>query len=143
MQANGNDKKVLINTAVDTPTALAYDWVHGILYWADSGLRHGKAKIEAVSVASGHRHALFATPDVDSPRVLAVDPRPDQGYLLIIAIDVMQQSTIGADSIGAVGTMAAIFLKVLEQKYSFIQVISGIVYFLMNANICLKSKLTN
>lgn len=89
MQANGNDKKVLISTEVDTPTALAYDWVHGILYWADSGLRHGNAKIEAVSVADGHRHMLFTSPDVDSPRVLVVDPRPDQGYLIIIATGIV------------------------------------------------------
>jgi len=79
MQADGSDRKVVINTAVDTPTALAYDWVHGILYWADSGQRHGKAKIEAVDVGNGHRHVLFSSPDVDSPRVLVVDPRPDQG----------------------------------------------------------------
>ena len=79
MQADGSDREVVINTAVDTPTALAYDWVHGILYWADSGQRHGKAKIEAVHVSSGHRHMLFSSPDVDNPRVLVVDPRPDQG----------------------------------------------------------------
>jgi len=79
MKADGNDKKVLINTDVDTPTALAYDWVHGILYWADSGMRHGNAKIEAFSITSGHRHALLSSPDVDSPRVLVVDPRPRHG----------------------------------------------------------------
>lgn len=79
MQIDGTERKVLINTAVDTPTALAYDWVHGVLYWADSGLRHGNAKIEAVVVSSGHRRMLFSSPDVDSPRVLVVDPRPEQG----------------------------------------------------------------
>jgi len=79
MQSDGSGRKVLISSAVDTPTALAYDWVHGVLYWADSGLRHGNAKIEAVVVGNGHRHALFSAPDVDSPRVLVVDPRPDQG----------------------------------------------------------------
>lgn len=81
MQADGSGKRVLINTAIDTPTALAYDWVHGVLYWADSGLHNRRAKIEAVVVSSGHRHMLFSSPDVDSPRVLAVDPRPGQGYL--------------------------------------------------------------
>ena len=79
MQADGSGRKVLINTAVDTPTALAYDWVHGVLYWTDSGLRHGNAKIEAVHVSSGHRHVLLSSPDVDSPRVIVVDPRTDQG----------------------------------------------------------------
>ena len=79
MQIDGTERKVLVNTAVDTPTALAYDWVHGVLYWADSGLRHGNAKIEAVVVSSGHRCMLFSSPDVDSPRVLVVDPRPEQG----------------------------------------------------------------
>ena len=79
MQADGSDRKVVINTAIDTPTALAYDWVHGILYWADSGLRRGNAKIEAVVVSTGHRHVLFSSPDVDSPRVMVVDPRTDQG----------------------------------------------------------------
>jgi len=79
MRADGTDKEVLINTAVDTPTALAYDWVHGILYWADSGLRHGNARIEAVAISTKHRHTLFSSPDVDNPRVLVVDPRPNQG----------------------------------------------------------------
>jgi len=79
MEVGGTERKVLINTAIDTPTALAYDWLHGVLYWADSGLRHGNAKIEAVVVSSGHRHVLFSSPDVDSPRVLTVDPRPAQG----------------------------------------------------------------
>ena len=76
---DGTGRKVIIDTEVDTPTALAYDWVHGVLYWADSGLRHGNAKIEAVAIDSGHRHVLFSSPDVDSPRVLVVDPRPEQG----------------------------------------------------------------
>jgi len=80
MKADGSDRKVIINTAIDTPTALAYDWVHGVLYWADSGLRHGSAKIEAVVIGSGHRHVLFS--DVDEPRVLVVDPRPRHGYQL-------------------------------------------------------------
>jgi len=79
MKSDGTGSKVLINTAIDTPTALAYDWVHGILYWADSGLQRGNAKIEAVVVASGHRYVLFSSPDVDDPRVLVVDPRPEQG----------------------------------------------------------------
>ena len=79
MQVGGAERKVLINTAIDTPTALAYDWVHGVLYWADSGLRHGNAKIEAFVIGSGHRHVLLTTPHVDSPRVLVVDPRPQQG----------------------------------------------------------------
>jgi len=79
MRTDGADREVLISKAVDTPTALAYDWVHGVLYWADSGLRHGGAKIEAFVIDSGRRYALFTAPDVNSPRVLAVDPRPHQG----------------------------------------------------------------
>ena len=79
MQVGGTEQKELITTAIDTPTALAYDWVHGVLYWADSGPRHGSAKIEALVVDSGHRHVLFTSPDVDSPRTLVVDPRPGQG----------------------------------------------------------------
>jgi len=77
MLTDGNNKKTLIDSAIKTPSALAYDWLHGVLYWADSS--HGNAKIEVVVVSNGHRHVLLTSPDVDNPRVLAVDPRPDHG----------------------------------------------------------------
>ena len=79
MQSDGSDREVLINTAITTPTALAYDWVHGVLYWADSDLSAGNAKIELIVVSNKHRRILLSSPDVVSPRVLVVDPRPDQG----------------------------------------------------------------
>lgn len=79
MKADGTDRKVVISTAIDKPTALAYDWVHGILYWADKGPPHGSAKIEAVVLKTGHRHVLFTAPAVDNPRTMVVDPRTEQG----------------------------------------------------------------
>lgn len=81
MHMDGTQRESLINTAIDTPVDLAYDWIHNNLYWADSGLRHGQPKIEVISLSRRQRHTLFTAPQVVSPRVLVVDPRPNQGYI--------------------------------------------------------------
>lgn len=70
--------EILIDTMKDVPVALAYDWVHNNLYWADAG-RH--AKIEIVTLERKWRTVVLSTPEVDHPKALVVDPRDDQGYL--------------------------------------------------------------
>ena len=68
-----NDKHVLISQGVSTPDGLAFDWVHKNLYWTDTG--HNI--IDVMNVNSKHRATLIQT-DLDEPRALVVDPRPDQ-----------------------------------------------------------------
>lgn len=70
--------EILIDTMKDVPVALAYDWVHNNLYWADAG-RH--VKIEVVTLEHKWRAVIVAPPDVDHPKAMIVDPRSDEGYI--------------------------------------------------------------
>lgn len=60
------------------PTAVAYDWIHDLLYWTEAGTHSISAKIEVLTVSTKWRRTLIAAPDVDSPTTLIVDPRDDQ-----------------------------------------------------------------
>jgi len=66
-------------THIDNPVALAYDWIHHNLYWADAGLRTGRARIEVVTLNNRWRHTLIYDSVVRSPLVMVTDPRPGQG----------------------------------------------------------------
>lgn len=65
--------RVLVQEGVSTPDGLAYDWVHGTLYWTDTG--HNT--ISVINVNTKRTHTLFNT-DMDEPRAIVVDPRSNQ-----------------------------------------------------------------
>lgn len=75
--------EVLIDTLIEVPAALAYDWVHQNLYWADAGPHTRHTKIEVVTLGGEHRWrtVVVSPPEVDKPKFMVVDPRKDQGYL--------------------------------------------------------------
>lgn len=75
-RSNNNISESLIDTMKDVPVAVAYDWVHNNLYWADAG-RH--ARIEIVTLEHKWRTVVLSTPEVDHPKAVVVDPRDDQG----------------------------------------------------------------
>jgi len=79
MNLHSRDRKQLITTPVGNPVAIAYDWVHLNLYWADGGLHSGDARIEVLMLPARWRRTLLNESVVKSPTVMAVDPRPDQG----------------------------------------------------------------
>jgi len=80
IHVNGTQKQSLVTSHIDNPVALAYDWIHRNLYWADVGLHFDRARIEVLALVSGWRHTLFDDSMVRSPAVMVVDPRPEQGY---------------------------------------------------------------
>ena len=80
---NDYQPKPLVTTAIDNPAALAYDWVHGALYWADAGKHTGGARIEVITIPQYHRTTILSSPDVDNPRAMVVDPRQEQGYVVM------------------------------------------------------------
>ncbi|KAI6171894.1 Calcium binding EGF domain-containing protein [Aphelenchoides besseyi] len=61
----------LVGDEVSTPDGLAVDWVHGLLFWTDTGLD----KIFVLDLNSANRHRRAIIKDgLDEPRAIAVDP---------------------------------------------------------------------
>lgn len=71
-----SSSEILIDTMKDVPVALAYDWVHNNLYWADAG-RH--AKIEVVTLEHKWRTVVLNASEVNHPKAMVVDPREVHG----------------------------------------------------------------
>lgn len=59
----------IISKDVSTPDGLAVDWVHGLLFWTDTGLD----KINVLDLTNRKRRVLFDK-NLDEPRAIAVDP---------------------------------------------------------------------
>uniref|UniRef100_A0AC34R6H9 EGF-like domain-containing protein n=1 Tax=Panagrolaimus sp. JU765 TaxID=591449 RepID=A0AC34R6H9_9BILA len=63
------DAVVLIDKNISTPDGLAVDWVHGLLFWTDTGLD----TISVYDLKTNMRKVLFNT-SLEEPRAIAVDP---------------------------------------------------------------------
>lgn len=63
------DSVVLIDKNISTPDGLAVDWVHGLLFWTDTGLD----TISVYDLKTSKRKILFNT-SLEEPRAIAVDP---------------------------------------------------------------------
>lgn len=88
MHLNGSLSESLVTTRIDNPVALAFDWIHQNLYWADVGLHPSRAKIEVLTLYNRWRHTLLDESVVRSPEVVVVDPRADQGYCSLLLVHV-------------------------------------------------------
>jgi len=88
MHLNGSLSESLVTTRIDNPVALAFDWIHQNLYWADVGLHPSRAKIEVLTLYNRWRHTLLDESVVRSPEVMVVDPRADQGYCSLLLVHV-------------------------------------------------------
>jgi len=84
MHLNSSLKESLVTTRIDNPVALAYDWIHHNLYWADAGLHSGRARIEVLMLHNRWRRALLDESVVRNPTVMVVDPRFEQGYWSLV-----------------------------------------------------------
>jgi len=83
---NGSLRESLVTTQIDNPVALAYDWIHYNLYWADVGLHPGRARIEVLTLHNRWHRILLDESAVRSPVVMVVDPRREQGYCSLCVI---------------------------------------------------------
>lgn len=70
---NGNVKstEVIVSEDLRTPDGLAFDWVHGNLYWTDTG----NDRIDVLSVTGTRWRKTLIDTDLDEPRAIIVDPR--------------------------------------------------------------------
>jgi len=78
MQFNGSHRHSLVTALIENPVALAYDWIHRNLYWADTGLHSSHARIEVLTF-NKWRRTLLNESVVKNPMVMVVDPRHEQG----------------------------------------------------------------
>lgn len=64
-----NSIQIVASENVSVPDGLAVDWVHGHLYWTDTGLDH----IEVATLDGSMRRVLIKD-HLDEPRAIALHP---------------------------------------------------------------------
>ena len=76
MSDNGtaHSASVLVESDINTPDGLAVDWVHGNLYWTDTG----RNCIEVLALDNPAWRRRLITEHLDEPRAIVVDPRNHQ-----------------------------------------------------------------
>ena len=70
--------EVLVESEINTPDGLAVDWVHGNLYWTDTG----KNSISVLSLGNPAWRRRLISEHLDEPRAIVVDPRNNQRSVL-------------------------------------------------------------
>jgi hypothetical protein len=68
-ECDDGKNQILIDKNISTPDGLAVDWVHGLLFWTDTGLD----SINVYDLVNNKRRVLFNT-SLEEPRAIAVDP---------------------------------------------------------------------
>uniref|UniRef100_A0A8C7GJR9 Low density lipoprotein receptor a n=1 Tax=Oncorhynchus kisutch TaxID=8019 RepID=A0A8C7GJR9_ONCKI len=75
LAADTAQHKVVIDSDIEAPEGIAFDWVHGNIYWTDS-IRSSIS----VSTANGSRRKTLFQNDLAKPRAIVVDPHSNFVY---------------------------------------------------------------
>ncbi|XP_035603767.1 low-density lipoprotein receptor-like [Oncorhynchus keta] len=75
LAADTAQHKVVIDSDIEAPEGIAFDWVHGNIYWTDS-IRSSIS----VSTANGSRRKTLFRNDLAKPRAIVVDPHSNFMY---------------------------------------------------------------
>lgn len=58
-----------IRWGLESPSGVAVDWIHDLLFWTDSGTK----RVEVATLETRIRHVLVSS-DIDKPRAIVVHP---------------------------------------------------------------------
>ncbi|KAK5914549.1 hypothetical protein CgunFtcFv8_008982 [Champsocephalus gunnari] len=72
---NPDEYSVVIDRDMDAPEGIAFDWIHGNLYWTDSI----RSTISVVTADGSRRKTIFRR-DLSKPRAIVVDPHSNFIY---------------------------------------------------------------
>uniref|UniRef100_A0A4W5PZI1 Low density lipoprotein receptor a n=1 Tax=Hucho hucho TaxID=62062 RepID=A0A4W5PZI1_9TELE len=75
LAADTAQHKVVIDSDIEAPEGIAFDWVHGNIYWTDSI----RSSISVSTANGSHRKTLFQN-DLAKPRAIVVDPHSNFMY---------------------------------------------------------------
>lgn len=66
---NGTGIKTVVKYGLESPSGLAVDWIHDLIFWTDAGTR----RVE-VSTFDNSLRAVIIANDLDKPRAIVVHP---------------------------------------------------------------------